>query len=79
MTKKADFITASPYSLYQEAVFAKGWCEREQFVCVNWSKWIQWYSDGDLQNPNLPQPAFVCDTYEVAKRTCDQLNDYSPV
>jgi hypothetical protein len=68
------FITASPGSYYQEACVRKNWCTAEQYVVVDFAKWLDWYNAGDTHNPKLPPAAFVGDSHEIANRVCDELN-----
>jgi hypothetical protein len=72
------WITINPTSFYHDACLSKGYCTAEQYLVINYSKWIKWYQISNNQNLRVlltvPQPAFVGDTYAIALAVADELN-----
>ena len=78
VTKDADsWLTINPTSFYHEACVRKGYCTAEQYLVINWSKWIKWYQDSMAHGTSfitVPPPAFVGDTYAIALAVTAELN-----
>lgn len=74
--KTDTWITINPTSYYHEACMQYGFCEKNQYLIINYSKWIIWYNDsmnkGVYQKP--PRPVFVSTIYEVTLHMASELN-----
>jgi hypothetical protein len=74
---ETTWLVINPGSHYHDACLSKSLCNTHQFLVVGWGKWIHWYNAsmnyGIRQTP--PPPAFVGDTYEIAKSVADELNN----
>ena len=78
ITNEPDtWLTINPTSYYHEACLSKGYCTAEQYLVINWNKWIKWYQDSMAVGVNfisVPPPAFVGDTYAIALAVAAELN-----
>jgi hypothetical protein len=78
VTKDADsWLTINPTSFYHDACVRKEYCTAEQYLVINWSKWIKWYQDSMAHGTSfitVPVPAFVGDTYAIALAVAAELN-----
>jgi hypothetical protein len=78
VTNEVDtWLTINPTSFYHDACVSKGYCTAEQYLVINWSKWIKWYSDSMAHGTSfitVPFPAFVGDTYAIALSVAAELN-----
>jgi len=78
VTKDADsWLTINPTSFYHDACVRKGYCTAEQYLVINWTKWIKWYQDSMAHGTSfisVPVPAFVGDTYAIALAVAAELN-----
>lgn len=74
---ETTWLVINPGSHYHDACLSKALCKPNQFLVVGWLKWINWYNTsvniGVAQTP--PPPAFVGDTFEIAKGVADELNN----
>lgn len=70
------WLAINPTSYYQEACVERGFCKANQYLVINYSKWITWYADsintGKYQIP--PRPVFVSDIYAVVLSVVSELN-----
>jgi hypothetical protein len=76
-TEVDTWLTINPTSFYHDACVSKGYCTAEQYLVINWSKWIKWYQDSMAVGTSfvsVPPPAFVGDTYEIALSVAAELN-----
>lgn len=77
ITEADTWIAIMPSSFYHEACVSKGYCTAEQYLVINYSKWIKWYQISTNQGTSfatVPFPAFVGDTYAVALAVAAELN-----
>ena len=78
VTKDVDsWLTINPTSFYHDACVRKGYCTAEQYLVINWTKWIKWYQDSMAHGTSfisVPVPAFVGDTYAIALAVAAELN-----
>jgi len=78
VTNEPDtWLTIQPSSYYHEACLSKGYCAPEQYLVINWAKWIKWYQDSMAVGTSfvsVPPPAFVGDTYAIALAVAAELN-----
>ena len=76
-TEVDTWLTINPTSFYHDACVSKGYCKEEQYVVINYSKWIKWYQISTNQGTSfatVPVPAFVGDTYAIALAVAAELN-----
>jgi hypothetical protein len=77
-TNEVDtWLTIQPSSFYHDACVRKQYCTAEQYLVINWNKWIKWYQDSMAHGTSfisVPVPAFVGDTYEIALSVAAELN-----
>lgn len=76
-TETDTWLTINPTSFYHDACVSKGYCTAEQYLVINWTKWIKWYSDSMAHGTSfisVPLPPFVGDTYAIALRVAAELN-----
>jgi hypothetical protein len=76
-TEVDTWLTINPTSFYHDACVSKGYCTAEQYLVINWSKWIKWYQDSMAHGTSfisVPFPAFVGDTYAIALAVAAELN-----
>ena len=70
------WLAINPTSYYQEACVQHGLCKANQYLVINYSKWIIWYQEsmqkGVYQKP--PTPAFASDIYSVVLDVARELN-----
>ena len=70
-----SYITIQPNSHYHNAAYNAGLCKSSQYLVIDFEAWVKWYNDARFQrNPLVPTPAFSGDTYEVALKVRDELN-----
>lgn len=71
------YVVTSPSGHYQEACVSKGFCNPTQHVVVSFQRWSEWYNRQRFSRITIPvpPPAFVGNTYEIAKQAADELND----
>lgn len=77
LTEADTWVTINPTSFYHDACVSKGYCTAEQYLVINWSKWIKWYQDSMAHGTSfitVPPPAFVGDTYAIALAVTAELN-----
>lgn len=71
------WLTINPTSFYHDACVSKGYCTAEQYLVINWNKWIRWYQDSMKHGTSfisVPFPAFVGDDYAIALAVAAELN-----
>lgn len=76
-TEVDTWLTINPTSFYHDACLSKGYCTAEQYLVINWNKWIRWYQDSMAHGTSfisVPPPAFVGDTYAIALAVAAELN-----
>lgn len=76
-TEADSWLTINPTSFYHDACVSKGYCTAEQYLVINWSKWIKWYQQSmqiGTSFVSVPPPAFVGDTYAIALAVAAELN-----
>ena len=70
-----SYIAIQPNSHYHNAAYNAGLCKSNQYLVVDFFSWVKWYNDARFQrNPLVPTPAFCADTYEIALKVRDELN-----
>jgi hypothetical protein len=70
-----SYITIQPNSHYHNAAYNAGLCKSNQYLVIDFEAWVKWYNDARFQrNPIVPTPTFSGDTYEVALKVRDELN-----
>lgn len=73
-----SWLVINPGSHYHDACLSKALCKPNQFLVIGWNQWIKWYQNADklgILSITTPPPAFVGDTYEIAKGVADELNN----
>ena len=70
-----SYITIQPNSHYHNAAYNAGLCKASQYLVIDFEAWVKWYNDARFQrNPIVPTPTFSADTYEVALKVRNELN-----
>ena len=76
MSKEPNsYITIQPNSHYHNAAYNAGLCKSNQYLVIDFEAWVKWYNDARFQrNPLVPTPTFSADTYEIALKVRNELN-----
>lgn len=75
---ETTWLVINPGSFYHDACLSKSFCTPDQYLVVGWGAWIKWYQNSMLVGTSrvtTPPPAFVGDTYEIAKGVADELRN----
>jgi len=79
-TTTDSYIVLSPGGHYHDWATQSTYIKSNQYVVMRFSAYTNWYNKARWTNSSkeimlaLPAPAFVGDTYEIAKNTADILN-----
>lgn len=76
-TERETYVTINPNSFYHNAVVRKNWCNSDTWLVVGFTAWSKWYNEQRFKNTEVtvPYPACTADTYEIARKLCDDLNN----
>ena len=70
-----SYIAIQPNSHYHDAAYNAGLCKSSQYLVIDFFAWVKWYNDARFQRkPIVPTPTFSADTYEIALKVRDELN-----
>lgn len=75
---ETTWLVINPGSFYHDACLSKSFCTTDQYLVVGWGAWIKWYQNSMQLGTSFvttPPPAFVGDTYEIAKGVADELRN----
>jgi hypothetical protein len=71
-----SFVIVSPGGHFHDACLGKSLVKSHQHIVVRFSDWNKWYNEQRFTHREIavPVPAFVGDSYEIAKNVSEQLN-----
>ena len=76
--KETDsWVTVGPSGYYTEACVWFDFAKDGQVLVVKFSDWNKWYNEQRYSRNKIvpPQPAFCGDSYEIANKVRDELNE----